>query len=153
MHRRCSRCCVIVRFAWYIFRECRYRKSRKRVARRRAAAVFRQPPSSSLPDHVHNAPHLSRRHAAQQQLLTLLLWWLYGGVATGVLRTFFYVTDSQPLKGAAVFYRKAAWRALEGGAIRQLAAGMLQVTGLPLSHAKKDNTTSFCGAIVFPAIP
>lgn len=71
-----------------------------------------------------------REHAAKQQQMALLMWWLYGGVVMSVLRTFFFITDSQPLKGAAVFYRKPTWRCMESEAIQRLTGTMLEVRHL-----------------------
>ena len=45
----------------------------------------------------------------------------------GVLRTFFYITDSQPLKSATVYYRKPVWRRMEIEATESLTCRMLQV--------------------------
>jgi hypothetical protein len=85
--------------------------------------------------------------AAQQEQLALLLWWLYGGVVLTVLRTFFYVTDSQPLKWATVYFRNPTWRCMEAEAIRNLTSTMLQVKALPFV-SDKDLQEDACLEIV-----
>lgn len=82
-------------------------------------------PLTPLPN--NRAQH-NKELAAKQEQLALMLWWLYGGVVINVLRTFFYITDSQPLKSAAVYYRKPVWRSMESEAINNLTSSMLQVS-------------------------
>lgn len=77
--------------------------------------------------HAPSGVQGSRMHTAKQEQLALLLWWLFGAVVVPLMRTFFYVTDSQPTRFATLYYRKPAWRQLEGEALRLLTEHMYQV--------------------------
>lgn len=97
----------------------------------KSSALFRS--DSTPPPHPPSATQHNKQHASKQVQLALLLWWLYGAVAIGVLRSFFYVSDSQPLKGASVYYRKPVWRLMETESIETLTRTMLQVCCCPIS--------------------
>jgi hypothetical protein len=59
--------------------------------------------------------------------MALLMWWLFGGLVVPITRAFFYVTETQPLKFATVYYRKPVWRALEAKAIANLTGFIYEV--------------------------
>ena len=73
--------------------------------------------------------HPARAHSARQQQVALLVWWIFGALVTPIIRSCFYVSDTQPLRFAMVYYRKPAWRALEGRALQSLTATIYRVRG------------------------
>jgi hypothetical protein len=48
-------------------------------------------------------------------------------VVVPLVRDFFYVTNTQPLKATLVFFRKPVWRCLETSAIDELRATIYKV--------------------------
>eukprot|EP00892_Ulva_mutabilis_P009365 jgi/Ulvmu1/6800/UM031_0001.1 len=66
--------------------------------------------------------HRARAHCVRQQQVALLVWWLFGAIVVPTLRCCFYITETQPLKFATVYYRKPTWRALAAQAAAQLTS-------------------------------
>jgi Telomerase ribonucleoprotein complex - RNA binding domain len=95
----------------------------------RASQLGRQ---ASLSSECRNHQgHAQERHTAQQEQLGLLVWWLFAAVIVPIVRTFFYVTDAQPTRFATIYYRKPAWRLLEGEALEWLTQNVYQVQHQP----------------------
>lgn len=63
----------------------------------------------------------------RQQQIALLMWWIFGALVTPIIRCCFYVTETQPLKFATVYYRKPTWRTLEAGALGSLTTTIYRV--------------------------
>lgn len=79
------------------------------------------------PEMPREVVHPAKAHVTQQDQLALWLWWLFAGVAVPVLRTFFYVTETQPLRLITVYYRKPVWQHYEQEAFSQLRATIYKV--------------------------
>lgn len=80
--------------------------------------------------------HAARSHSTRQQQVALLVWWIFGAVVTPIIRSFFYVTETQPLKWATVYYRKPVWRELERRAIDSLSRSIFTVSSLMRTRRK-----------------
>lgn len=61
-------------------------------------------------------------HRARQAWLAAWVWWLLARLALPLLRSGFYVTESEPHRQAVFYYRKPVWSSLAREGLRQLTS-------------------------------
>nr|XP_027799720.1 telomerase reverse transcriptase [Marmota flaviventris] len=59
-------------------------------------------------------------HRLRAEILAKFLFWLVDAYVVGLLRSFFYVTETTFQKNRLLFYRQSTWRRLQSAGVRQL---------------------------------
>lgn len=74
-------------------------------------------------------------HFVQQQLVRRWVFWLFSALVLPLLRSHFYVTDSEVYRNRALYFRKALWATLVARAEAALQEHQLRHVPAHRAHA------------------